>query len=312
MSDLRHGSSDTAAAAAAATAAKHLPNTDPDQGVLPEYAATLGEMSNRYANKRESFWSVVLPPLVAGLVILGFWYFLSYVVLSDDRRFLLKPPHEVARVGFFTWDNLSEMLIALWNTAQIAVLGLAIATLIGLVLAVIMSQSKLMERAIFPYMVILQSMPVLAIVPLIGFWFGYDRTARVVVCVLIAVFPILVNSLFGLLSADQGMHDLFTLHKANRWTRLRKLMLPAALPAIFTGLRISAGLAVIGAIVGDFLFGQGEVGIGQVIKLYAARLRGEELLASVLLACLFGVAVFAAFGWIGNRVVGKWATQARA
>jgi NitT/TauT family transport system permease protein len=289
-----------------------MTEAEAEHEVLPGYVTTLGTMSGVHVTKRESVWSVILPPLVAGAVILALWYFVSYGILSEERRFLLKPPHEVVRVGFLTWENLSEMLTALWNTAQIAIIGLFAATIIGLGLAVIMSQSKLLERAIFPYMVILQSMPILAIVPLIGFWFGYDSTSRVVVCVLIAVFPILVNSLFGLLSADQGMHDLFTLHNANRWTRLRKLMFPAALPAIFTGLRIAAGLSVIGAIVGDFLFGQGEVGIGQVIKLYAARLRGEELLAGVLLACMFGVLVFGMFGWIGNRVVGKWATQARS
>ena len=305
MSDLRHF--------VHATDETHkMTEAEAEHEVLPGYVTTLGTMSGVHATKRESVWSVILPPLVAGAVILVIWYFVSYGILSEDRRFLLKPPHEVVRVGFLTWENLSEMLIALWNTAQIAIIGLVAATIIGLGLAVIMSQSKLLERAIFPYMVILQSMPILAIVPLIGFWFGYDRTSRVVVCVLIAVFPILVNSLFGLLSADQGMHDLFTLHKANRWTRLKKLMFPAALPAVFTGLRIAAGLSVIGAIVGDFLFGQGEVGIGQVIKLYAARLRGEELLAGVLLACMFGVLVFGMFGWIGNRVVGKWATQARS
>jgi len=305
MSDLRHF--------VHATDETHkMTEAEAEHEVLPGYVTTLGTMSGVHATKRESVWSVILPPLVAGAVILVIWYFVSYGILSEDRRFLLKPPHEVVRVGFLTWENLSEMLIALWNTAQIAIIGLVAATIIGLGLAVIMSQSKLLERAIFPYMVILQSMPILAIVPLIGFWFGYDRTSRVVVCVLIAVFPILVNSLFGLLSADQGMHDLFTLHKANRWTRLKKLMFPAALPAVFTGLRIAAGLSVIGAIVGDFLFGQGEVGIGQVIKLYAARLRGEELLAGVLLACMFGVLVFGLFGWIGNRVVGKWATQARS
>jgi NitT/TauT family transport system permease protein len=290
----------------------HITEAEARHELVHEAPAVIGRMAGVHTTKRDSFWSVVVPPLVAGAIIIGLWYFVSYQVLAPQRRFLLKPPHDVLIVGFLTWDNLSQMLDGLWNTAQVAIIGLVIATVIGLGLAVIMSQSKMFERAIFPYMVILQSMPILAIVPLIGFWFGYDRTARVVVCVLIAVFPILVNSLFGLLSADQGMHDLFTLHKANRWVRLRKLMFPAALPAIFTGLRISAGLAVIGAIVGDFLFGQGPVGIGQLIKLYAARLRGEELLAGVLLACMFGVVVFAIFGWLGNRVVGKWATESRS
>ena len=121
----------------------------------------------------------------------------------------------------------------------------------------------------FPYMVMLQAIPILAIVPLIAFWFGTGQTSRVIVCVIISLFPIIVNTLFGLQSADRGMHDLFTLQHANRWTRLRKLMFPAALPAIFAGLRISAGLSVIGAIVGDFFFGQGEAGIGQLLRKYA-------------------------------------------
>jgi NitT/TauT family transport system permease protein len=120
-----------------------------------------------------------------------------------------------------------------------------------------------------------------------------------------------VNTLFGLLSADQGMHDLFTLHKANRLTRLRRLMFPAALPAVFAGLRISAGLSVIGAIVGDFFFGQGEVGIGQLLKRYANRLEGEQLFASVILSSALGVSVFLFFGWLSGRLIGKWAGESR-
>ena len=102
------------------------------------------------------------------------------------------------------------------------------------------------------------------------------------------------------------MHDLFTLQHANRWTRLRKLMFPAALPAIFAGLRISAGLSVIGAIVGDFFFGQGEAGIGQLLRKYANNLDGEELFAAVIMSSLLGVAVFLFFGWLQHRVIGKW------
>jgi NitT/TauT family transport system permease protein len=169
-----------------------------------------------------------------------------------------------------------------------------------------MSQAKVAERAIFPYMVTLQAIPILAIVPLIGFWFGYGMKSRVFVCVLISVFPIIVNTLFGLQSAERGMHDLFTLHHANRLTRLRKLMFPAAMPAIFAGLRISAGLSVIGAVVGDFFFGQGKAGIGQLLKKYAVQLQGEQLLASVIMTALLGVVVFWTFGWLQSRAIGKW------
>ena len=127
-----------------------------------------------------------------------------------------------------------------------------------------MSQAKWVERSLFPYAVVLQTIPILALVPLIGFWFDFNFRSRVIVCVLIAIFPIINNTLFGLLSADQGQHDLFTLHDSSRFTRLWRLQLPAGMPAIFSGFRISAGLAVIGAIVGDFFFRQGDPGIGKL------------------------------------------------
>jgi NitT/TauT family transport system permease protein len=250
--------------------------------------------------------SVALPPIVLGLVIIGIWYFISYVLLEDRKRFLLRPPHQVIDKGFLEWENFHEILDALWVSTKVALIGLAISVVLGILIAVLMSQAKIAERAIFPYMVTLQAIPILAIVPLIGFWFGYGMKSRVFVCVIISIFPIIVNTLFGLQSADRGMHDLFTLHHANRVTRLRKLMFPAALPAIFAGLRISAGLSVIGAVVGDFFFGQGESGIGQLLKRYAVQLDGEELLAAVIMTSLLGVVVFWTFGLIQQRAIGKW------
>jgi len=267
---------------------------------------------NVSTKKRSRFdLRIVLPPVLTGGLILGIWYFVSYVILDPKRRFLLKPPHEVWSVGFANGDNFSEMMEGLLATSKTAFWGLLSAILLGFLLAVIMSQAKFVERAIFPYAVVLQAIPILAIVPLIGFWFGYGFMPRVFICVIIALFPIIVNTLFGLLSADQGLHDLLTLHNTGRVTRLRKLMFPAALPAVFAGLRISAGLSVIGAIVGDFYFGQGEVGIGQLLKRYAARLEGEQLLAAVIVSSGLGVLVFTLFGWIANRVVGKWAADSR-
>ncbi len=251
------------------------------------------------------------PPVILGALILGVWYFISYVVLREDRRFLLRAPHEVVNEGFLNGENFAELLGGLWSSTKVAFVGLVIAIIIGLVLATLMSQAKFIERAVFPYAVTLQAIPVLAIVPLIGFWFGFGFTARVIVCVIISLFPIIVNTLFGLQSVDKGMHDLFTLHHASRWTRLRKLTFPNALPAVFAGLRISAGLSVIGAIVGDFFFGQGESGIGQLISKYAGRLMGEQLLAAIILSSALGVIVFQFFGWLQNRVIGKWADSGK-
>ena len=248
----------------------------------------------------------VLPPVLLGIALVGFWYFVSYGMLAEKRRFLLRPPHQVIDEGFLNWENFSEILGGLWSSTRVALIGLAIAIVLGVSLAVLMSQAKVAERAIFPYMVTLQAIPILAIVPLISFWWGTGQTSRVVVCVIIALFPIIVNTLFGLQSAERGMHDLFTLHHASRATRLRKLMFPAAMPAIFAGLRISAGLSVIGAVVGDFFFGKGDVGIGQLLKKYANQLQGEQLLAAVIMTSALGVSVFLLFGWIQNRAIGKW------
>ena len=248
----------------------------------------------------------ILPPIVLGSGFVGIWYLLSYGLLEPRRRFLLRPPHEVVQVGFLDWDNFSDILESLWSSTKVAMIGLAIAICIGLILAIMMSQAKIVERAIFPFMVTLQSIPILAIVPLIAFWFGTGQRSRVVVCVIISLFPIIVNTLFGLQSADRGLHDLFTLHHADRVTRMRKLMFPAALPAVFAGLRISAGLSVIGAIVGDFFFGKGDAGIGQLLRRYANQLAGEELLAAVIMSSALGVTVFLSFGWLQQRAIGRW------
>ena len=249
---------------------------------------------------------MMLPPLLLGGLLAAFWYYISQVVLEPKRRFLLPQPHEVVEVGFLDWGNYQVILQSLWSSAQVAVIGLGVAITLGMFFAIMMSQTKLVERAVFPFMVTVQAVPILAIVPLIGFWWGYGWRSRVIVCVIISLFPIVLNTLFGLQSAEREMHDLFTLHRSNRLTRLRKLMFPAALPAIFAGLRISAGLSVIGAIVGDFFFVRGEAGIGQRLQTYAYNLRSEELLAAVIMSSALGVAVFWLFGYIQRLAIGKW------
>src|ERR1043166_9084417 len=127
---------------------------------------------------------------------------------------------------------------------------------------------------------VLQTISLLALVPLVGFWFQFGFSSRVLVCVLISLFPIITNTLFGLKSTAQAHHDLFTLQHATRIQRLLKLQLPGALPAILSGWRIAAGLSVVGAIVGDFFFRQGEPGIGRLIDDYRARLQSEQLFAA--------------------------------
>ena len=263
-------------------------------------------------NGREGAWAKILPPVATFGLVVGLWYFVSYGLLKPSRRFLLPPPQQVIKVGFLDWKNFHQVLSGLALTARAAGIGFVIATVIGMALAILMSQAKSIERSVYPYAVILQTIPILAIVPVIGFAFGFNFRSRVLVCVLISLFPIITNTLFGLLSVDHGQHDLFTLHGVGRWKRLWKLQLPAALPNIFTGLRISAGLAVIGAVVGDFFFVQGPAGIGILISLYSDRLESEQLYTAVIMSSLLGVFTFILVGAVGQRVIGKWHESARA
>ena len=154
---------------------------------------------------------------------------------------------------------------------------------------------------------ILQTIPILALVPLHRDLDGLLVRRRVAVCVLIALFPMIANTLFGLQSADPAAHDLFTLNRATRaaaaassWSS------PPPCPAIFTGLRTAAGLAVIGAIVGDFFFQQGAPGIGSLLRVYTQRLSMEPLFTAVILTALFGVVFFTVFAALDRAVVGRW------
>lgn len=260
-----------------------------------------------HARPRPARWLASVGSAVVAVVVFGgIWTFVSLVVLDERRRFLLPPPWQVlATLG----DPIvmQPMLAALWRTATVALLGLGIAFVIGVAWAAAMAHSRWIERIIYPYAVILQTIPILALTPLIGIWFGYGIPARVVVAVIISIFPVIANTFFGLTAGpSREAHDLFTLARANRWQRLAKLAAPAAVPSVFTGLRAAAGLSVIGAIVGDFFFQQGAVGIGGLLRIYTLRLNMEALLTAVGLTALFGVLVFSAFAALDRVVIGRW------
>ena len=250
--------------------------------------------------------STVTSPLIVFAFFMGGWYFFTYVMLTERRRFLMPPPHDVLQEGFLEWRNLEKILLGTWATTQVAMTGLAIAIVLGIIFATLMSQARWVESSFYPYAVILQTIPIIALVPLIGLWFDFSFSARVIVCVMIALFPIITNTLFGLKSSDTGHHDLFTLHGASRTRRLRKLQFPAAQPAIFAGFRISAGLSVVGAIVGDFFFRKGEPGIGRLIDIYRQNLQTEQLYSSIFWSSLLGIGMFWSFGLLGTMLLRRW------
>ena len=251
-------------------------------------------------------------PAIVFALFIGSWYLLSGVILPPHKQFLLPTPHEVIKEGFLVWRTgedrgLEPIMLSVWDSAKVALMGLAFTIVAGVTMAVAMSTSRWIERATWPYLVAVQSAPILALTPLIRALIDGAQKQRVLVVMLIAIFPIVSNTLFGLLSAEKSQHELFTLQGASRWTRLTKLQFPAALPNIFVGLRISAGLAVIGAVVGDFYFRQGGVvGIGAQIDVYRNRLWGAELITAIIMASVLGLVVFLFFGWLSRAAIGKW------
>jgi NitT/TauT family transport system permease protein len=251
-------------------------------------------------------------PLLAFVVFIGLWYVVSEAILPPHKQFLLPRPDVVLTDALLTWDSgqqrgMKSILLALWNTTQVAMIGLAITTVIGIGLALAMSRIPWIARASWPYLVALQAAPIIAITPLIRALIDDIDTQRILVVVLIAFFPITSATFFGLTTVPRIFHDLFTIQKATRRQRMYRLQLPYALPTIFLGLRTSAGLAVVGAVVGDFYFRQGgQVGIGAQIDLYRAQLWGADLVAAVIMASLLGILLFAFFSWLSKRVTGHW------
>ncbi|HEY0249641.1 MAG TPA: ABC transporter permease subunit [Gryllotalpicola sp.] len=282
--------------------------------------ATLNEVAERRASaavarlrrprRRISWWQ----PLIVFALLVGGWYALAnYYDKARHLAFLVPYPHLVLKAIFHdtlpngtptTFDG--ELWSALGHSAIVTLTGLGVAIVIGVLWAMLMAQAKGLENALYPYAVVLQCIPILALVPLIGALFGYDFLSRVIVTVMIALFPMVSNTLFGLQATDKAQRELFQLQGAGRLTRLMKLQIPAALPSIFVGLRTSAGLAVVGAIVGDQFFQRGTPGLGVLIQVTASRLLGPELYATIIIASLLGVVVFLLFGLLGRLAVGRW------
>ena len=251
-------------------------------------------------------------PMIVFVAFIGAWYGLAYSLHNNfapnGSPILIPPPHMLFRgVG----PVAGKIANATWLSARTSLIGLLLAIVFGMLFAILMSQARWIERAFYPYLVALQATPILALAPLIISVIGYNLKSRVLVAVILAIFPIVQNTLFGLLSADRLQHDLFSLHEATRMTRLMKLQLPAAMPSIFGGFRISAGLAVIGSIVGDFFFTRGEPGLGFRISEYFINNQPSRMFVCAILAALLGILFFVVFGFIANIAVGHWYEQTR-
>ena len=257
--------------------------------------------------------STIVLPIITFIVFLTIWYVYAKFHYDNpiQRRNALPYPHEIFTDGFLPLNDkvsgLRPILGYMWPTAKVTLLGLLIAVTLGALVAILMNLSKGIEKSLFPYAIILQTVPILAITPLLTELFGEELGVRLVVTVLVAIFPVITNMLFGLQSTDRALHDLFTLNQASRWARLVKLELPSALPSLMTGIRIASGSAVIGSVVADFFFAKGEKGIGYYIRTRQQQaIQRPEMFAGTITASLFGIAMFVIIGWITSRAIRNW------
>jgi NitT/TauT family transport system permease protein len=244
----------------------------------------------------------VLPALV---LMLGILLWDRVVVWNDIPHYILPGPGLVLQTLVKDWTMLFDALLV---TLQITLMALAVAVIGGVGLAVLFTQSKWAEMSFYPYAVILQVTPVVAIAPLI-FIYVDNRTVGLLLCAwIVAFFPILANTTLGLKSADHNLSDLMTLYRASRWQRLRFLQLPSALPYFLGGLRIAGGLSLIGAVVAEYVAGTGGIGSGLAFRILEAgyRLNIPRMFAALLLIALSGVVIFAGLSFLSHMLLRKW------
>jgi len=257
-------------------------------------------MPSRIAALLRDGWPVVLVAVIA----IAAWYLLTATVYAG-KGYLVPSPQEVAAA---VAENAGVLLVATLTTLKEATFGYLLAIVGGISLAALLSQSKLLERSIYPYAVLLQTVPVVAVAPLIVLWFGYNDLSVVIISLIMSLFPIVNNTLLGLRSTSRNLTELFALHNKSRLTAFWKLQLPGALPHIIGGLRISAGLSVIGAIVGEFIIGSGNAqgGLGVQIVFAQGRMYTALLFAEVIAATLLGFFFFMIVSAVGNKLLKNW------
>lgn len=246
----------------------------------------------------------VIAPLLVGLAGLVLWE--TGVRLFQLPPYLLPGPLLVLQTLIKDWPELFASLVI---TLKITVVAFVAAAASGLVIAVLFAQSRWIERSFFPYAVILQTTPIVAIAPLIIIWFKSNTFAALVVCAwLVALFPIIANTTLGLNSADHSLQDLFKLYGASRWQTLWHLRLPSAMPYFLSGLRISGGLALIGAVVAEFVAGTGGArsGLAYQILMSSYNLQIPRMFAALILTTGLGVLIFVLLSLLSERLLRQW------
>jgi NitT/TauT family transport system permease protein len=245
-----------------------------------------------------------LPPLVFGVAAAAALE--VYLRAAHVSELLLPRPSSVAAD---LWIDRGPLLSGLWVTSLEAIVAFAASAIAGTILAIGLVSFSWTRRAVYPYTVLLQTVPIIAIAPMLVIWIGPGFAGVTVSAFIVSIFPVITSTLTGLTGTDPGLVDLFRLYGAGRKATLFKLRLPFATPEIVTGLRVAGGLAVIGAVVAEALVGQiGEdvEGLGIKIVSAARNARPERVFAGVLVASLLGIGLFAAVNAVGYFLLRRW------
>jgi NitT/TauT family transport system permease protein len=245
----------------------------------------------------------LLAPVIVGAVMLIAWE--AAVDIEGVPPYILPGPLLIAKT---LWTDGPSLLSSLAVTLRITLAALAAAVILGGAIAIMFAQWRVLEVSFFPYAVILQVTPIVSIAPLIIIWVN-DTFASLLICAwIVAFFPIVANTTLGLNSADRNLAALFQLYGASRWQALRFLRLPSALPLFLAGVRISGGLALIGAVVAEFVAGTGGSATGLASRILEAgyRLEIPRLFAALFLLSLTGILIFAVLSWLSNALLKRW------
>ena len=261
------------------------------------------EEAQRLAARRRAAIGRWLLPALIFVAVIGGWQWI--VTANQIPHYILPGPGLVAETLVKDFGTLAPS----WGvTLAITFMALALAVVFGGGLAILFTQSKWIEMSFFPYAVVLQVTPIVAIAPLI-FIYVESKLAGLLLCAwIVAFFPVLSNTTLGLNSADHNLRDLMTIYRASRWQRLRFLQLPAALPYFLGGLRIAGGLSLIGAVVAEFVAGSGGIGSGLAFRILEAsyRLNIPRLFAALILIIVTGITIYLALSWLSWLLLHKW------
>lgn len=265
--------------------------------------STLDAADERPVHQTPAWLPKIAAPVVMGIALLVLWEVV--VRATGVPSFVLPAPSDIARALI---DNWSSFAGALWITLSISLAALSLAVVIGLVLAILFTQSKWMELALFPYAVVLQVTPVVSIAPLIIIWANNVIVSLLVCAWLVAFFPILSNTTLGLNSADHNLVNLFQLYRASRWQTLRYLRLPSAAPYFLASVRISGGLSLIGAVVAEFVAGTGGTKSGLASRILEAgyQLQIPRMFAALFLVSMCGVVIFVCLSLVSHLALRRW------